>query len=184
MADSNKPLDLKNIDAGDFIKELMKQKITVMKIVIFVVSAVLIGGLVSNFFKVKTNSQNEMAMLQEKLAVIERYKESKDKFNTFLTSLPKNIEENNLVNVLSDFAVQNNVEVLSFSGVRSQSFAYYDVYTVEMNIRVDSFKAAVVLIKAIEGSSSALRLDSFSISGIESGSMSIKLMISTIRTKS
>lgn len=178
-----KPLDLKNINAADFLKSLLKQKVMALKIVVFLIGAVVVGLLVLNFFQEKYNAESEMTALRNKLEVISRYKQSKEGFDNFTNSLPKHVEENALVNVLSDFAVQNNVEVLSFSGIDIVNNAHFDLYTVEVAIRVEEFKDALIFMKAIENAPNALRLESFEVNSAQDKDVEITLKISTVKTK-
>ena len=183
MADLNKSLDINNIDINDLISRFLSQKVVIANIIVVVLG--LLGGyyLYNNFTHQKQAAQQNIAMLQEKLATISTYQTTKKQFDEFKNTLPKSIDEDNLVDALSNYAIQNNVEVVSFSPVTSSDSAYYTRSSVDMNVRAKDFKQLVLFIKTLESEQMVLRLENYHFGALNLKGQELSLRVSTLKVK-
>lgn len=183
MLDLNKSFDPKSIDINELLSKILSQKVVAVNIVIVISALAGAYFIYNNFLQQKRIADQNIANLQEKISTITTYQTTKQKFDDFHKALPKPVAEESLVNVLSDYAVQNSVEVISFSPVSTKEYDYYDLISVEMNVRSKEFKNLVLFIKAIESENQVIRIENYRFGILNELGQNLILRISTVRVK-
>jgi len=178
------PVDTKNVDTGALLEGLAGQKVMIANIVVIVIALVVGYMMFNNYLSKKAQAEQSMNDLHHKLDTIASYKVSKKQFDDFKDSIPKAVDEDSLVNKLSDDAVQSNVEIVSFSPVTTSSFTYYDLASVDINVHAKGFKELVLFMQAVEKESMALRIENYRFGTFTADKgQDLALRVSTIKVK-
>jgi Tfp pilus assembly protein PilO len=156
--------DLKNINVAQ-IKEILQSRLDIL------LSVALIAGTILATTYIYTSQQNkaqrlnnDVRMMSETLDAVKINKEAQKKFDDFLAIVPKSIEYDDLVELLSEFAVDHNVRILSFSPAQEKTTDFVVITSVNVDVSSEEFKDIVLFLKGIEDAPYTLRVDKFSAS--------------------
>ena len=163
MADlSGFNVDLKQIDLNKILGKLLDQK-TLFAILLVVLAALAAALMLFKDYSVRVNHlQQQNKQVSHKVDVIKDHDTSAQKLNAFSSSLPKSLTGEMFINQLSDYAAQNQVEILNITPGATKKEDFYNVTSVHLNATANSFKNMLLFLKTIETSPYALRVDSWS----------------------
>ena len=153
--------DLKNIDYVKLAQVIKKRPDAL-------INTVAIVGLLFFTFQFYTKRQIEVSKLKKeitasesKLEIIEIYNQTQTGLKEFMADVPKKITADDLINLVTDFAVASNVQIESFSPAKKQSESLYDLTSIILNISADDYKSIWLFIHNIEKSEYAVRIDNW-----------------------
>ncbi len=154
--------DLKSLDAAQ-IKERILSRPDLLVTVVLIGLTIYAGIFIYSGKKLKYELlKNEEKKLQEKMQIVDGIKTAEAKFKNFTDNFSKAIPSDQLVDKLSEFAVNRNVQILSFSPAEEKQNDYAKLTSVRLNITSESYENVVLFIKDIESAPYALRVDKWS----------------------
>ena len=99
-----------------------------------------------------TTARTEIKNLEKKIEAIEKYKKRQDDLQGFVTQIPGPISEDNLINLITDFAVKHHVQIESFSPANKGTMPLYETAGLNLNLSVKDYKNLWLFIHDIEES--------------------------------
>jgi hypothetical protein len=158
--------DLKNIDLTEVKSRIQSQPgLLIIILMAFVTIAVLYSSF-NGYTTATKSSKIQTAELQERLAAIEKLEGSQKLHASFVKEAPKAIAADQLIQTLSEFAFQRNVEILSFSPVQEKNNKYVNLTSVQVNIRSEDYASIILFVHDIEKSSHPIRIKNWSATSI------------------
>jgi len=159
---TNPSLDLKNMDAAQLSSVLSEHQNSLIKLVL-VVLTLFMGAAIFNTHSAREHSlQKKISEAQQKLEVIKTRESSLADLNGFKSTLPKRMNEFELVGAISKLAKAQGINVISISPAQSKDMGLYDVITINFNGESESFKGMLLFLRKVEKFSFPLRIDSWS----------------------
>ena len=76
-----------------------------------------------------------------------------------MSQFPKVIEKEKLIDKLSEYARDNNIQVSSFSPINETEAEFAKTQTIKINVSSESYKDLVMFIKSIETAPFSIRVD-------------------------
>lgn len=159
--------DLKKLDLAklkefnlDRIKEELATKPKILFNAIFSLAA--IGTMIYSFGYYKNEAsqiQAEIVSLNQKLEMIRLTSTTEARYNEFFAKLPKVIPNNQLIGKISEFAEKAQVNVISFSPLKTNESEFVNQYIVNLNIKADTYQDLVNFINIIENSNFTLKVN-------------------------
>lgn len=154
--------DLRNIDAQQ-LGEMLRQRIDiVLNITLILVTMVATVLIVTASGKRSEMLTWEIKQLEERGEAVKESERLKGEYSAFLESFPEPILTDRLINKLSEFAADRQVQVLSFSPVKEKSDNYIKVAGVQINVSSDNYKNIVLFMKDVEDAPYALQVGQWS----------------------
>jgi hypothetical protein len=152
-------IDVKELQTIDYAKSFNKLKSQPEVIV----SAAVILVAIFLSFKIYNNTQDEMKSeqrkikaLEEKIAAYEGYKNAQADFNKFIEKIPQPISDDNLMNLLTDFADKRKVRIESFSPLGGKNSPLADTSGLSLIMSTEDYKNLWLFIHDIEESNSPI----------------------------
>ncbi|MBI3618217.1 MAG: type 4a pilus biogenesis protein PilO [Candidatus Omnitrophica bacterium] len=154
--------DLQNIDAqqlGDMLRQRVDIVLNITLVLVTMVATVLI---VKGSGKRSEMLTWEIKQLEERGEAVKESERLKGEYSAFLKSFPEPILTDQLINKLSEFAADQQVQILSFSPVKEKSDNYIKVAGVQINVSSDSYKNIVLFMKDVGDAHYALHVGQWS----------------------
>ncbi len=154
--------DLQNIDAqqlGDMLRQRIDIALNITLVLVTVVATVLI---VNGSGKRSEMLTWEIKQFEDRGAAVKESERLKGEYSAFLKSFPGSIVTDQLINKLSEFAADRQVQILSFSPVKEKSDNYIKVAGVQINIASSDYKNIVLFMKDVEDAPYALQVGQWS----------------------
>jgi len=157
-----KDFDLKKIDINRLIRSFFDrlESAAITIIVIF-----LLAGLfyIFNQYRGKMSDyQEQTKLLQEKIQAIADLQDSKKKLEKFVSDLPQELPESNVIKQLVAYSTQNNVVIISYLPMEVVDNAYVSMTKYRLVVWTTNYKNMVRYIRTIESSPFGLRVDEWS----------------------
>ena len=154
--------DLQNIDYQKLLASVRKKPDIAISI-----SCVIIAIFLSFNIFMRVESQGKTlttknAEMEAKLKILTEYKTAQSELQTFLGALPPKITENNFINIITDLAVKNNVQIDSFSPAQNRNDPVYDLTIINLSASAKNYLNVQLFIKDIENSNANIRINSWS----------------------
>jgi len=151
--------DLQKIDYNQLGKEVTKRP----DYIIIAVSIIMTLFLSLHFFsknrKMASALKLEVQTLEDKVAVIEEYTDTKAELTALQDAIPEPLTQEGLINLVSDFAFKRNLQISSLTPGQTEEEKYHDVISVHVQIESSDFKNIWLFVHDIESSKLALRVD-------------------------
>jgi hypothetical protein len=183
MADFNKlksQLDLKSLDLVQITRILNDHQHTVIKYAL-IIGSLFAAGVMFNDHRTKEQGiRAQMTAVQEKIDAIKARDASIKDISTFQSSLPKKLNEFELITLISGYAKSYHVNIPSLSPAESQDMGLYDVIIVKFDAMSDNFKDMVLFLRKIEKSEFPLKIDAWSGSQDQNGNITFTITISAV----
>ena len=173
-------MDLKNLDVNQLSKIINDHQNTVIKSVLIIGS--LIGAVVMfNDHNAKEAAiRVQMTQAQQKIDALKTRDDSIKALATFKTSMPKKINEFELITLISNYAKSYHINIPSLSPAESEDKGLYDIINVKFNGLADNFKDMVLFLRKIEKSEFPLRIDSWAGQPDQNGAIAFEITISAV----
>ena len=154
--------DLKNIDIKQ-ARELLQSRpdifINILLIGLTLFATIQIYSWHANQLN-KTN--DEITLSKEKLDVVAQQKKIRGEYDQFVNIFPPSIPTDQLINKLSELALKNKVQILSFSPAEAKGNNYFELTTVKFNISAEDYNDMLSFIQDIENSTYSIRVGKWS----------------------
>lgn len=148
--------DLQNVDARDVVNILRQRLSIVVNAVLIVVTIAVIANVVKSYGKKSQTLAWEIKQKEERLEAAREADRLAKEHAAFLASFPAPIAADQLINKLSEFAADRQVQILSFSPVKEKSDDYIRVAGVQLDVSSDTYRNIVLFMRDIENSPYAL----------------------------
>lgn len=158
--------DLKKLDLSklkdlniDRIKEELATKPKILFNTIFAIVAV--GSILYSvgYYKTQVSQiQSEITSLNQKLEMINLTASTETKYKDFLANLPKVIPNNQLIGKISEFAEKTNINVITYSPLKTDQAEFVNQYVVNLSIKADTYQDLINFINIIENSNFTLKV--------------------------
>lgn len=154
--------DLQNIDAQQ-LSDMLRQRIDIiLNIMLVLVTMVTTVLIVKGSGKRSEMLTWEIKQLEERGEAVKESERLKGGYSVFLESFPEPILTDQLIDKLSGFAADRQIQILSFSPVKEKSDNYIKVAGVQINVSSDSYKNIVLFMKDVEDAPYALQVGQWS----------------------
>ena len=180
--------NLKDLDVNKVLQLVSEHKVKALTAG-FAATAIIGALMVFGDYRTQAAQyQQQMAQLQEKMDVISRHERSVKALKGFLDALPQELEDEKMITQLTDYAAQNNVEIINYAPGQKKSDRSYDSSRVHLNVNAGNFKDVLAFVRTVERSPYFLRVESFVGSskddnGAGGGRLTAEIFISSVRVK-
>jgi hypothetical protein len=177
---TNSQFRLKNLETANLSQVLTEHQSSFIKIVLLL-GVLIIGGLMFNAHRAKEQDLlSQVSLVQQKLDVIKARDAAIKDLNGYKSSLPKKLNEFELIALISDYAKLNHVTITSLSPAEGKDMGMYDVINVSFNATCDGFKDMVFFLSKIEKSTFPLRINVWSGRQEAKGKLNFAIEISAV----
>jgi hypothetical protein len=176
----NSQFDLKNIDAAQLAKILREHQNSLIKLIL-IIGSMWVVGVMFNDHRIKDqNLLTQMSQVQQKLDAVKARDAAIANFNDFKSSLPKKLNEFELITLISDYAKLNHVNITSLSPAESKDMGLYDIIDAHFDVISDNFKNMILFLRTIEKSNASIRVGSWTGHVVENGKITFSISISAV----
>ncbi|MBI3602492.1 MAG: type 4a pilus biogenesis protein PilO [Candidatus Omnitrophica bacterium] len=179
--------DIQQMDLNKVFEKLFEKKSLLAAVAVLVLVSVVAMALLKDYSSKAANYQNQMQQMHQKIDMIARHEESLKQLNQLTSSLPKPMSTQKLINQLTDYATQNQVDILDITPKETKRENLYTITVVHSSVNASSFKNLLLFLRAVETSPYALRVESWSGKSQESdlgtGAVSCEIDIASIEIK-
>jgi hypothetical protein len=173
----NSQISFKDLDLDKLTKALSEHQNSVIKLVL-VIGALLLAGVMFNGNRVKVQALKlQVSKAQQKLDAFKARDAAVGNLNAFKSSLPKRINEFELITLISNYAKSYNVTIPSLSPGESKDMGLYDAIDISFSASSDSFKNMMLFLRKIEKSDLPLRVNSWAGDEAEDGTITFTFQI-------
>jgi len=151
--------DLKNIDWSEMFHLVLSRRDYMIALVIIVVALLGNGFMILSKKGNTAKLKEEITALEKKVESSEKLTAAKKKMADFSKNFPEQIPEDRLLKILTDFAIENDVKVVSITPDTKKSQPLYDYNRVRLNLAAGKYSDLWSLIYTIENSPYALRVE-------------------------
>ncbi len=171
---------IKDLDVAKLLKILNERKNSFIKIAL-IMASLLMAGVMLNDHRIKGQGlRARMSKVQEKLEVLKARDAARQDFNNFKSSLPKKLNELELITLISNYAQLRHITITSLSPAESQDMGLYDVINIGFEAVSNNFKDLMLFLRKIEKSDFPLRVDSWFGHEEKNGAIVFKTEISAV----
>ena len=156
-----KDLDLKNLDLDQIKENLLQRKDLLINIGLVVVTVILCLFIFNKNRSAAATVHAKFVNMQGKTDVIAKHQQSLDKVKAFKEQFPAALNENDIVDLVTNSAVKNKVQILSYSPAQEASAGLYDRLTMQFIFTVTEYADMIRFIYDIERTPGALRVESW-----------------------
>lgn len=154
--------DLQNINYEKLFKDIQQKPDKIIGICACLI-AVFLSFNIFNKTQVKKRSyQNKIYEMEEKVKIIDEFKNAQSDLEKYLKSIPPKLTENEFINKITDIAVSNNVKIDSFSKSEDKNASSYDLISLELSAAADTYKNVYQFLHDIENFDSTIRVNTWS----------------------
>ena len=162
--------DLKKIDYKQFLQDTLKRPDLIVDILVILISLVACMHFYSkNQNEIKT-LRNDVANLESKTEAIDEYNTTNTELESFIDNIPEKITEEDLIDLVTNFAVSRNIQIKSFSPTKNYTDDVHEVTSILLRIVSENYKDIWFFIHDIENAPFPLRIDRLSGSMVTSRS--------------
>jgi len=177
---STSPFNIKDMDVAQLIRLLGEHQNSLIKLVLIIGSLLMAGGIFNDHRVKEQDLRSLTSQAQEKLGVLNARDAAIQNLNHFKSSLPKNLNESELITLISNYAKSHHVIITSLSPAESKDMGLYDIISINFEAVSDNFKEMVLFLRKIEKSNFPLRVDSWSGHKAENGEITFAIGISAV----
>jgi len=181
MADLEKlTSQLQSMDMAQFADALTENQNTLFK-GILVVGSVALGVMMFNDHHAKEIAlKTKMTQMQQKLDTIKSRDAAIKDLDDFKASIPKKINEFELITLISDYTKIYNITISSLTPAESKDMGLFDLINVSFDLKADNYKDMMLFLREIEKSNFSLRINSWSGHEEDDGKMIFVIEISAV----
>ena len=179
--------DMKDLDVNKILQLLFAHKARALSAVFVVVGIIGLLMIFDGYRARAAGHQQDMKRLQEKMDVIGRHSLSLKALKDFLAALPRPLEDEKLIDQITDYAAQNNVAILNYAPGPSKSGKLYDSSRMRLSVSASKFNDLLAFVRTVERSPYFLKIESFAAGGKDTakatGPLTAEVSISSLRMK-
>ncbi|MCK5179365.1 MAG: type 4a pilus biogenesis protein PilO [Candidatus Omnitrophica bacterium] len=161
--------DLQNIDWDRVKDRIQSQPDLLINILLVIVTFAVLFSTFNTYTKTAKTSKAETIALQKRLVALKKFEAAKKEHSDFLKEIPKAIASDQLIQTLSELAIQRDIQILSFSPAKKRSNALVNLTSVVVNVASKDYASIILFVHDIEESSYPVRVESWSGSSLKPG---------------
>ena len=182
---SSLDVDLSQVDLNQVLQKYINSK---NLMIIMLVAATITGYFIYKDFSTKeTKLKQKIQQSDNKMQVIKDQVQSLKQLNQLTDSLVKPLSPDLAINQLTDYAAQNQVQVLNMTPSGVQNHDLYSVNIIHIKINAPSFQKLIGFLHTIENSPYTFRLNMWVNTSSEnlsvSGQVSSEMEVASIQIK-
>jgi hypothetical protein len=154
--------ELQNIDWGGFKDRLFSQPDFFVNILLALITVSFVFSSSKKLISSSQQLQSQQAQLKIKLDALNQLNATKKTHKEFLEKAPQPVTDDQLIETLSEFAFQRDVQILSFSSPEKKSNNLLVLTSIELKIASEKYENIILFINDIENSSYAMRIGEWS----------------------
>lgn len=154
--------DLKNIDWELAKDRLTSSPVLIICIVAGIITAASISFAFRSYKKVTLKQKTVVNALLKKAKALDSFEAVQRQYSAFVDNAPKSISENEMIELLSNIALERDVQIMSFSPTRRESNSNITLTKVEITIASESYIDTIQFIRDIEKAPYAIRIGAWS----------------------
>ncbi len=171
---------LKDLDLGGLNKLLSEHINPVIKFALIIGSLLAVGWMFNDHRVKEQGLSVQIAQAQGKIAVLKARDAAVQDLNNFKSSLPKKLNEFELITLISDYAKLHHITITSLSPAESKDMGLYDAINVRFDALSGDFKDMALFLRKIENSDFPLRVDSWFARKEENGKIILNIEITAV----
>ncbi len=172
--------NIKDLDPSDLAKTLREHKNSLIMLALTIGLLLMAVWLFNNRHINEQSLRAQISQGKKKLEVLRSRDASIQNLNNLKSSLPKKLNELQLITLISNYAKKHHVTITSLSPAEIQDMGLYDVINVSFEGGFDDFKDMVLFLREIEKSDFPLRVDSWLGHAQENGRIIFTIGISAV----
>ncbi len=153
-------IDFNNIDWGKAGAYLSVHFDAVIRVSIIILTVWGLLRVLDGYVQQTKQFSVQITEMEEKLAQVAAYNKSAGGLQSFWKKAPKFLNDDLVVNYITDLATKNKVDILSFSPGQKSADKFAETNKFKFKLRAKEYKDLVFLVRSIENSGFALRLES------------------------
>ena len=151
--------DLQNIDWDNLRRQLVAKPE-----ILIIISLIVLSILSSIYFSISSQKRTsaykqEIMLMNEKLEAANENKTIKRQYDAFLEEFPEQVTVDQIVDVLSSYALEEGIKILSYSPAQTDDQKFLKVSSFSISIKADNFPKILSFLKTVENSPYALRVE-------------------------
>lgn len=153
--------DLKNIDLNDIKLRILSRPDILIDIILIGITIYVTIFIYSGNELKKVSLNKNIKEMEEKLNVVVDLKSANETYKKFKEDFPESLTSEQIVDRISVFGVNNNIQIQSFSPAKEQKSKYITLTTVQINVVAANYENIISFMKDIETAPYALRVESW-----------------------
>jgi len=158
--------DLKNIDWRQVKSRLQSRPDLIINILLIVATLTIVFSAYRKYTTVIKSLAKEKKELSAKSEMLEKLELTRKLYNDFIQDIPEIISGDQMIEALSDFAIERNVQILSFSPAKEESNKFVHLTRVEVHVSSESYANIILFMHDIESSPFSIRTEMWSGSSV------------------
>jgi hypothetical protein len=177
---SKTPFSIKDIDVDQLTQALSEHQNTVIKLALMIGVLLLVVVMFNDHHNKAWEMQTRISQVKTKLEAIKGHDAAIQDLKDFTSSLPKKLNEIELITLISDYAKSGHIIIVSLNPTESRDMGLYDLIDVNFTAESNDFKSMMLFLRKIERSTYPLRLDSWSGHEEEGGKIIFSIEINAV----
>ena len=178
--DKLKSFSSDDLDAAKLTQALSENQMAIIKFVL-IVGTLILAGMMFNDHRIKDGDLHmRISQVQRKLEAIKARETTIRNFNGFKSSLPKKLNEVELISLVSNFAKSSHVTIASLTPAESKDMGLFDLINLSFDAESNDFKGMMFFLRRVEASEFPLRINTWTGHEEEDGKMTFQVSISAI----
>ena len=178
--DKLKSFSSDDLDAAKLTQALSEHQMAIIKFVLIAGSLVLAVMMFNDHRSKDSDLHMRISQVQRKLEAIKARETTTRNFNGFKSSLPKKLNEIELISLVSNYAKSSHVTIASLTPAESKDTGLFDLINLSFDAGSNDFKGMMFFLRKIESSEFPLRINAWAGHEEEDGKMTFQVSISAI----
>jgi hypothetical protein len=143
-------IDIKDIDAVKVKEQLIQHKGVVAQVGLGLVSFVVAVAMFNQSQGDIARYKSQIAVLNAKTGAIDQYNKTQSDVKDFLNKVPDSVSEDKMINLVTDLAGKNGVQILTFTRTSVEKKNTLVTTSLRFSLAADSFSGMVKFMADIE----------------------------------
>jgi len=149
IADLSK-IDIKDIDVAKLKDQILAHKDIALQIIIGLIAFLLAVSMFNQSQVEIKGHKTQINTLQAKTGAIEQYNNTQSEIKSFISKVPQSVSEDKMINLVTDFAGNNGVKIVTFSQANIEKNNSIALTTIKFTLVSESFVSLVRFLSDIE----------------------------------
>ena len=150
--------ELKNIDWETVKEYLLSRPGLIINVSIIAATAVVTLTYCRSQLQSVKALNDEITVLQEKAGVISALDKTQKEYDQFVKQIPQTISADMLIEILSEIALERDVQIVSFSPANEKNSTFASLTNVKITIKSEKYANTIRFIHDIENSPYSIRI--------------------------
>lgn len=171
---------MEDVDTSQLTKALTEHQNTLIKLVLVIGALIGVWMIFSDHQSKVRDIHLKISLVQDKLDAITARESSSKALKDFNASLPKKLNEIELITIISNYAKAFHMSIVSLSPAESKDMGLYDLVNINLNAGADDYRSMMLFLKRIESSEYPLRIDAWSGNEGGDGRVTFSIVINAV----